>query len=66
MLYAPAADGQVPPRVFAVPNVTSDTLDVWDDARSAAHEFWAHGRDDARLSDDLRFSCASNAQLLAK
>ena len=32
MLDAPTADGQVP-AVFHVPNVTSDTLDVWDDAR---------------------------------
>lgn len=66
MLYAPTADGQVPPRVFAVPNVTPDTLDVWDDAQRAAREFWAQGSDDARLSDDGRSFCASNAQLLAK
>lgn len=66
MLYAPTADGQVPPRVFAVPNVTSDTLDVWDEARNAAAEFWARGSDDPRLSDDVRFACASNAQLLTK
>jgi hypothetical protein len=59
-------DDQVPSRVFAVPNVTSDTLDVRDDARSAAREFWARGSDDARLSDDIRFACARNAQLLAK
>ena len=65
MLYSPAADGQVPPRVFAVPTVTSDTLDVWDDARSAAREFWSQGSDDARLSDDLRILCAGNARLLA-
>jgi len=66
MLYAPTADGQVPPRVFAVPNVTSDTLDVWDDARRAAREIWARGSDDARVSDDVRFACASNARLLTK
>ena len=66
MLYAPTADGQVPPRVFEVPNVTSDTLDVWDEARNAARRFWAQGSDDARVSDDTRFSCARNAQLLAK
>src|SRR5439155_4520243 len=54
MLYAPTADGQVPPRVFTVPNVTSDTLDVWDDARAAARQFWARGSEDARLSDDVR------------
>jgi hypothetical protein len=66
MLYAPTADGQVPPRVFAVPNVTSDTLDVWDDARAAARQFWARGSEDARLSDDVRAICAGNAQLLAR
>jgi len=66
MLYAPTADGQVPPRVFGVPNVTSDTLDVWDDARDAARQFWAQGSDDARVSDDVRVLCSSNAQLLAK
>jgi hypothetical protein len=64
-LYSPTADGQVPPRVFAVPNVTPDTLDVWDEARDAAREFWAQGSDDARLSDDTRSFCASNAQLFA-
>ena len=66
MLYSPTADGQVPPRVFAVPNVTPDALDVWDDARDAAREFWARGSDDARLSDDGRSLCESNAQLLAE
>jgi len=66
MLYAPTADGQVPPRAFTVPHVTSDTLDVWDDARDAARQFWAQGGDDARLSDNARLFCAGNAQLLAK
>jgi len=66
MLYAPTADGQVPPRLFSVPWVTSDTLDVWDEARSAAREFWSRGSDDTRLSDDVRFACAGNARLLAQ
>lgn len=65
MLYAPTADGQVPPRVFAVPNARSETLDVWDAARDAAREFWARGSDDARLSGDARSICAGNAQRLA-
>jgi hypothetical protein len=64
MLYAPTADGQVPPREFAVPHVTSDTLDVWDDARDAARQFWLRGSDDARLSDDVRTICASNSRSL--
>ena len=66
MLYAPTADGQVSPRVFTVPNMTSDTLDVWDDARIAAGQFWLRGSEDARLSDDVRSICSSNAQLLAR
>jgi hypothetical protein len=64
MLYAPLADGQVPPGAFALPRATSDTLDVWDDARLAAREFWGRASDDARLSDDLRSSCAANAAAL--
>ena len=65
MMFAPTADGQVPLRVFTVPNVTSDTLDVWDDARDAARQFWVRGSEDARVSDDVRAICSSNAQLLA-
>jgi len=52
--------------VFTVPNVTSDTLDVWDEARDAARQFWARGSEDARLSDDVRGICSSNARLLAR
>jgi hypothetical protein len=60
MWYAPTADGQVSSRVLPMPNVTPDTLDVWDDARDAAREFWTQGAADARLSDDARSFCASN------
>jgi hypothetical protein len=65
MLYAPTADGQVPSRVFTVPHVTADTLNVWVDARNLARHFWALGSEDARLSADVRLFCAGNAQLLA-
>lgn len=65
MLYAPTADGQVAPRVFALPHATSDTLDVWDDARMAAREFWQRASDDARVSDDVRRVSAANANALA-
>ena len=66
MLYAPTADGQVPARTFTVPSVTSDTLDVWDDARRAARDLWARGSDEPRVSDDVRELCAANARLLAE
>jgi hypothetical protein len=64
MLYAPSADGQVPSRIFAWPHATSDTLDVWDDTRMAAREFWGRASDDGRLSDDVRSFCAVNANAL--
>jgi hypothetical protein len=61
MLYAPTADGQMPPRTFAPPYATADTLEVWDDARAAAREFWQLASDDARVSDDVRTFSAANA-----
>ena len=61
MLYAPAADGQLPSRTLALPPTTADTLDVWDAARLAAGEFWQRASADGRLSDDLRQSAAANA-----
>ena len=64
MLYAPSADGQVLERPFPRPLATADTLDVWDDARAAAREYWLRGTEDVRLSDDLRRIAAQNARLL--
>lgn len=65
MLYAPAADGQLPSRPFLLPPATADTLDVWDEARAAAREFWQRASQDDRLSDELRRSAAANAGALA-
>lgn len=64
MLYAPTADGQLPPRTFALPHATADTLEVWDEARAAAREFWQRASDDARVSDDVRKLSAANATAL--
>jgi hypothetical protein len=63
-LYSPTADGQVPPRTFAPPRATADTLEVWDDARAAAREFWQRASDDARVSDHVRTFSAANANAL--
>lgn len=60
-LYSPTDDGQVPPRVFVPPHATADTLEVWDEARAAAREFWQRAADDTRLSDDVRVLAAANA-----
>jgi hypothetical protein len=65
MLYAPTADGQVPPRELTLPHATPNTLEVWEDAREAARQFWEQGSEDMRLSDDARMFCASNMKLFA-
>ncbi len=65
MLYAPLADGQAPARTFAAPRATPEVLDVWDDAREAAREFWGRASDDARVSDGLRTVSSANARVLA-
>ena len=64
MAYAPSADGQVSSPVLMPPHATADTLDVWDDARAAARQFWELAADDRRLSDDIRGACAANAKAL--
>jgi hypothetical protein len=64
MLYAPTADGQVAPRAFAPPHASADTLEVWDNARAAAREFWQRASDDARVSDDVRTFSTTNANAL--
>lgn len=66
MLYAPTADGQVPPRTFSPPHATADTLDVWDDARAAAREFWQRASDDMRVSEDLRTVAVGNANVFPR
>ena len=65
MLYAPTGDGQVPLRNFILPHATANTLDVWEDARDAAREFWEQGSQDMHLSDDARLICENNLRLFA-
>jgi hypothetical protein len=65
MLYAPDADGHAPSRSFSPPFATSETLEVWDDARNAAHEFWSRASDDHRIAQELRRICADNMTSLA-
>jgi serine/threonine protein kinase HipA of HipAB toxin-antitoxin module len=64
VLYAPSGDGRVPAGALALPRPSSDTLDVWDDARAAALDFWERASDDGRVSDDLRNVCSANARAL--
>lgn len=65
MQYAPSADGQVPSRAVPPPPATVDTLDVWDDARRAARQFWQRASDDDRLANDLRRIAVESVRALA-
>jgi len=66
MLYAPTGDGQVPAREFTLPHATADTLEVWEEARGAAREFWERASEDRRLSEDARLICAGNRKLFTQ
>ncbi|MSO48353.1 MAG: transcriptional regulator [Acidobacteria bacterium] len=62
MRYAPTADGQVRDRQFPEPAAIAEWLDVWDDARATAREFWSRASDDGRLTDGLRQAAADHAR----
>ena len=62
--YAPSGDGHVPAWALAQPRASSDTLDVWDDARAAARDFWERASVDRRVSDGFRNVCSANAHAL--
>jgi hypothetical protein len=66
MFYAPAADGRVHADALPPARQTADTLDVWADARAAAHEFWRRASDDRRISEDLRRAAAVNVERLRR
>jgi len=54
MYHAPTADGQVHDRKVPMPFARAEWLDVWDDARAAAREFWMRAREEHRITDALR------------
>jgi len=49
-----------------LPHATANTLEVWEDARVAARQFWEQGSEDKRLSEDARMFCKSNLELFAQ
>ena len=53
MRYAPAA-GMVPEIRVPEPRQRAKWLDVWDEARGLAREFWARVRSDERISPEFR------------
>jgi hypothetical protein len=65
MFHAPGADGQVRERDYPRPPVVAEWLEVWDDARAAAREFWSRVGDDARVAEALRRAAAGHLRKLA-
>jgi hypothetical protein len=64
MFFAPSADGQVRERDYPRPSVAAEWLDVWDDARVAAGDFWSRVSDDTRVGDGLRRVAADHRRRL--
>jgi hypothetical protein len=64
MLYAPADDGLTPAQDFVVPSPTPDTLDVWEEARAMALEFWRHAAEAPSVSDAMRRIAHDNAKAI--
>lgn len=64
MFYAPGADGSVPVREFIRPAPSASALDVWDEARSMALDFWRHASDADAVSEDMRRIAGDNARRL--
>jgi len=66
MFYAPSGDGQVRAQIMPPPRQTADTLDVWDSARAAGHEFWTRAAHDTRLSEGMRRIAEQHREVTAR
>jgi hypothetical protein len=63
MLFAPVHD-QLVARVYAPPDPTSDTFDVWAHARVLAEEYWHSLANDARISREFKAISAACLETL--
>lgn len=66
MFHAPSADGQVHEREYVVPAIPAVWLDVWNDARDAASEFWSRAGDESRLGDAMRRAATGHLRHLER
>jgi len=53
MSYAPPASGNLRNEAIRQPKATVNTLDVWDEARAYANEFWQRASE-IQLSDSMQ------------
>ena len=60
MAYAPPASGNLRNEVIGQPHPAVSMLDVWDEARGLASEFWRRARE-LQLSDSMRAIVSEHA-----
>lgn len=66
MLYAPQRGVELPPVNFAPRLPMPAERETWQDAATAADEFWSRAADDARISADFRATCVENLRTVRK
>jgi hypothetical protein len=66
MLYAPQRGVELPPGNFAPRLPLPAERDDWQEAATAADEFWSRAADDVRISAEFRAICATNLQAVRK
>jgi HipA-like C-terminal domain len=66
MLYAPLRGGELPVRKFEPPLPLPPQKTVWGAACAAAVSFWIQASRDARIGEEFRGICASNARHLQR
>src|SRR6202023_1184337 len=66
MLYAPQRGVELAPVQLAARLPLPAERGAWQQAASAACQFWAHAAEDARISAEFRTICNHNAQTVSK
>jgi hypothetical protein len=66
MLYAPQRGVELAPVSFAPRLPLPAERDGWQQAASAASQFWAHAAEDARISAEFRAICSDNLLIVRK
>ncbi len=66
MLYAPQRGVELAPVTFAPRLPLPAEREAWQQAASAARQFWAEAADDARISGEFRATCNQNLHIVGK
>lgn len=66
MLYAPQRGVELPPVNFAPRLPLPAEREAWQDAVTAADQFWSRAADDARISEQFRAICVDNLHTVRK